>query len=316
MSYYTAWLKYYHPAAFYAATMSYSVFDKIPMYAADCKAKNIPVLKPDMNTGVPFFAPTVGAKEIRYGLATIKGVANAAMAVYQARKECGPYRDYRDIILKSCIYSISSAALEGLIKSGAADSIMSVGEHRRMYVEGLDVAIKSCRKAIKDLQGDEEMDNKTLYEKVDAVWEMPILAEFVPYSQAEQLQFERQYLGIYVSGSPVEPHVKKLNESGRETTISNISGNPSHITLAGLVHDVSIIHRKSDGAPMAKFVLEDESGVIEAIMFTKNYATYRNEISEGCVAKVSGRIDIEESFNGKEETDKKQLVVSGFCSLL
>lgn len=313
VSYYTAWLKEYHPAAFLAATMSYSGLDKITMYALDCKEKNIPVLKPDINTGIPNFAPTVGAKAIRYGIASIKGVANAANALYETRKLHGPFRDYRDLVLRACIYGISSDALTNLIQTGATDSIMGPGEHRKMFVENLSDTIKDCRKAIKNFveaQEEEKKSKAELYKEVNAFWKMPDLILVEPYEQTEVLHFEREYLGIYVSGSPVDSYVEDIKKSGRNRKIGEIEGQEGRVVLAGLVRDVTIIRRKSDGAPFAKFVLEDESGSIDVIMFTKHYNEFRNELKDGCVAKVTGRIDITESFgNGG---DIKQLVAGDY----
>lgn len=314
VSYYTAWLKEYHPAAFLAATMSYSGLDKITMYALDCKQKNIPILKPDINTGIPNFAPIVGAKAIRYGIASIKGVANAANTLYETRKTHGPFRDYRDLVLRACIYGISSDALTNLIQTGATDGIMKPGEHRKMFVESLSDAIESCRKTIKDFVAAQDKDEKKskaeIYHALNDTWVMPDLILVEPYEQTEILHFEREYLGIYVSGSPVDSCVEDIKNSGRNKKIGEIEGQEERIVLAGLVRDIAVIHRKSDGAPFAKFVLEDESGSIDAIMFTKHYNEFRNELKDGCVAKVTGRVDITESFgNGG---DIKQLVVGDF----
>ena len=319
VSYYTAWLKEYHPAAFLAATMSYSGLDKIPMYALDCKKKNIPILQPDINTGVPFFAPTVGAKEIRYGLASIMGVANAAQTLCDTRRKHGPVLDYRDLILRACIYGISSTALENLVKTGAVDSIMKPGEHRKMYVDNFKERILECRKAIKTYKNnaaseDEEIPADQVYDALSQSWEMNPLFDVEPYGQVEMLSFERKLLGIYISGSPVDPYIKDIQNSGRDKAIGEVEQEYERISLTGLVRDITVIHRKSDGAPLAKFVLEDETGSIDVVMFTKRYGMYHNDLEPNTVAKITGRVNIEEDdtddFEDVEKT--KQLVVNDY----
>ena len=319
VSYYTAWLKEYHASSYMAALMSYTELKKLALYASDCKKRGIIILRPDINTGVPNFAPTKGGENIRYGLKSIKGVSTTAQVIYDVRMKHGPCADFRDLIIRACAYNIGASTLTSLVKVGAMDDLMKNGEHRREFVDNLDPMIESCKKALKIIKKDYSTltpdESYELLSDGERRWEMPELLRVEQFSQKDILEFEHELLGMYISGSPVDPYINIIKNAGRDCTIAEIDEESPRKVVAGLVHNIQVLHKKSDGAPMAKFVLEDETGAIDVIMFTAPYAKYNSELVDGCVAKITGRISIDDSRATDGESGRTQLAVTDYLKL-
>lgn len=295
VSYYTAWLKEYHPCSFLAATMSYSSLNDIALYAADCKKRGIPILKPSLYDGVPNFAPTLDGKAIRYGLKTIKSVANAATSIYDARVKYGPIKDYREFVLRACVFGIGKDASLALILTGATDYMMTGTEHRKIYADNLAPATESCRKAMRKITAENpELTPAEVYAALNTdgeqYWNVPSLFVVEPYPQKEILDFERSYLGTYVSGNPIDPFMDLIQNSGRTQCIGETKEADQEAVIVGLVRDIAILHRKKDNAPFAKFNVEDETGVIETLLFTSRFQENRRELEEGAIVKINGVI--------------------------
>lgn len=312
LSYYTAWMKYYYPCEFMAAQMSYTPHDKVPLYSRECKRLGIRILKPDINTGVPFFAPNIGEKTIRYGLASIKGVANSAQIIYNLRVKYGTYEDMRDFVLRCLCFGISSDTMCALCISGALDCIIAGKWNRRQIAKAFGYKEDKNEKksaqlldagsaAIKALRKEEpDLTNEQVYEKLmrgEKAWQIPVLLEYDEFPKEKMLENEYAFLNLYASGNPIDPFLQTI-QSHRQNAVeigalTSESGNDA--AAVGLLHSVQIQHRKSDGAAFARFVLEDETGPIHCVVFVAAFARLRNNINEKTVVRVGGRINTDDN---------------------
>ena len=321
LSYYTAWVKYYFPSEFLAAQMSFTPHEKVPLYAQECKRLGIRILKPDINTGVPFFAPNIGEPTIRYGLASIKGVANSAQTVYELRVKYGKCETLRDFILRCLCFGISADTMCALCNSGALDSIIGGQWNRRQiakafgYREEKDEKknaqlLEAANAAIKALRKNEPaLGNEEVYEKLlsgNEEWKMPEPMAYDDYSSEKMLEIEYSLLNLYASGNPIDPYMQTIlsQRQGNHNIATTMAETDKEMSAVGLLHSVQIQHRKSDGAPFARFVVEDESGPLPCVVFTSAYARLRNNVVEKIVVRVNGKI------NEEPGTGEKKLMVS------
>lgn len=313
VSYYTAWMKYHYPCEFMSAVMSYTKNEKIPLYAAECKRLGIKIQKPDINKGVPFFAPNVGENTIRYGLEHIKGVAKSAQTIYDLRCKYGPCEDLRDFVLRCSCFGISSDTIVSLGNSGALDCLLKDGWHRRQLVKSLgyreskdepkqNTLIDACNAAIRAMRKQTpDMTEDDMYLFLKDSWQMPEMPSYTPYDNAKMLEMEYELLKLYVSGSPIDPYMDILNKEGnRSKTIGELENGDENVSLAGLVEDMTIMRRKSDGAVFAKFTLEDETGRMPCVAFVRAFSYCRPALENKAVVKCTGRAALDNNANGRE----------------
>ncbi len=160
VSYYTAFLKYYFPCEYLSAQLSYTP-EKLKMFLSDLKYAGLTLLQPDINSGVPNFAPMPGNnKQIRFGIKAHKKVflqQHKLFTICGIRKKSnpnahhlGPCKDYKDFIVRSIVYGVDMGVCTALVRAGALDCLMQDGETRRQYDEALAPACESCKKAMKD----------------------------------------------------------------------------------------------------------------------------------------------------------------------
>ena len=292
ISYYTAWLKYYYPGEFYAALLSFSPFEKFDGYKKEAEKRGIKVLLPDINDGVPFFAPHIGGKEIRYGIQSIKTVATTAVTIYENRKKWGPYQSVKDFIVRACILGIG-ADVTALAYSGALDCL---DKNRRQTNDTILAAMPACKNYIKALQkNNPDICDEDLYHRTMQDWQMADVIVEDDFSPMERLKNEYQYLGMYLSGNPVEPY-KAVIQNNRECPIADILSDDDlqeatqRVSLCGMIFGTEIGHRKSDGAAFCRCVLADDSASIDMVVFAKTYAEYRQLLQDGAVVKVYAKI--------------------------
>lgn len=321
LSYYTAWMKYYYPCEFLAAQMSFTPHDKVPLYSRECKRLGIRILKPDINTGVPFFAPNIGEKTIRYGLASIKGVANSAQTIYDLRVKFGECKTLSDFVLRCLCFGISADTMCALCNSGALDCIIEGHWNRRQIAKSFGYKeekeerknaqlLEAGNAAVKALRKTEpEITNEEVYRTLasgETAWTLPELMAYDDYPEEEKLELEYSLLNLYASGNPIDPYMQTILDSRKNsaTIATTIEDADQDVSVVGLLHSIQIQRRKSDGAPFARFVIEDESGPLACVVFTAAYARLRNHLTEKVVVRASGKIT-EDASSGE-----KKLMVS------
>ena len=304
VSYQTAWLKYYYPVEFMAALMT-SVIDnagKVSEYIQTSRRMGIKIMPPDINEGEIGFSVRDGA--IVYGLSAIKNVGRPVIeAIIEERTRGGRFTDLRSFLERMTGGELNKRAVENFIKAGALDGM---GGNRRqlmmIYAQVMDASAKSKKAAVTgqmslfDLLGEEE--------KQEFAIRMPDVAEF---PRAQLLAFEKEVLGVYVSGHPLEDYEDLLSKNVTGTSadfaLDEETGearvrDEQVVTIGGVVETVQQKWTKN-GQAMAFFNLEDLVGSVEVVVFPKDYERYGEVIREDAKLLVRGRVSGEDDKASK-----------------
>ena len=291
ISYRTAYLKANYPAEYMAALIS-SVMDtkdKVPFYVAECDSMGLEVLPPDVNSSQRDFAVVEG--KIRFGLSAVKNVGeNAVRAIIEAREEDGRFLSVWDVAERVDAQHVSSRVLESLIRAGALDT---TGDPRRGMLLVLDQAVQSGRKA----QADRHAGQTNLFEGLDDASvggggggsHPPVPAG--EFDKKELLAGERETLGIYVSSHPLTDIADQLTRKV-DVPICDLGNRKEGetVTIGGLVSSVRQTMTKK-GDPMAFVQLEDTTGVVEVVVFSKAFIASRMHLDQDKIIIVKGRVD-------------------------
>jgi len=288
VTYQTAYLKANFPAPYMAALLT-SVkdnTDKVAVYVEECRRMQIMVLPPDVNESRESF--TVVDNKIRFGLAAIKNVGLGAVeAIIEARDREGPFTCFADFCRRLDTRVINRRVLENLIKAGALDSL---GHHRAQLMAAIDSGLalaqqsqkerKNGQLSLLDFWGDAAEETLTL--------SMP---EVKPYPRGELLALEKEALGLYISGHPLEEYRQALVErtSAAVTDLPELEAE-STVTLGGMLTMVKKIATRR-GEPMAFGTLEDLTGGVEVVFFPRIYQQYAALIVPDRVLLLRGRVN-------------------------
>lgn len=292
ISYQTAWLKANHPVEFIAAllTVEHQDSDKVAEYINDAKKMEVVVFPPDIHrSGADF---RVVGEKIYFGLLAIKNLGeNAVFKILEEREHRGPFRSLADFCCRVDKRLVNSRALEHLIQAGAFDLFGERGQLLASLEEAMEYAAK------KHVMAGNGMDS--LFGMAEMAPE-PKLKEGVPQSTLEKLKFEKEALGLYISGHPLEQY-----EGVREAAscpISNLESwfesqpkgqGRTKAVLSGMVSGIQKKPTKSGGM-MARFLLADETGSIELVAFGKGYERIQEKLQEDIPALVICEIDAQE----------------------
>lgn len=291
ISYRTAYLKANYPAEYMAALIS-SVMDtkdKVPFYVAECESMGLEVLPPDVNSSQRDFAVVEG--KIRFGLSAVKNVGeNAVRAIIEARETDGRFISIWDVAERVDAQHVSSRVLESLIRAGALDS---TGDPRRGMLLVLDQAVQSGRKA----QADRHAGQTNLFEGLaDASVgdggggsHPPVPAG--EFEKKELLAGERETLGLFVSSHPLSDIADQLRRKV-DVPIRELGNRKEGetVTIGGLISSVRQTMTKK-GDPMAFVQLEDTTGVVEVVVFSKAFTAARPLLEQDRIVIVNGRVD-------------------------
>ncbi|MBQ0028412.1 MAG: DNA polymerase III subunit alpha [Lachnospiraceae bacterium] len=304
VAYQTAWLKYYYPVEFMAALMT-SVIDntaKVSEYIMTCRAMNISLLPPDVNEGEAGFAVSGGS--IRYALTAIKGVGrNIIDSIVKEREFRGPYTSLEDFVKRNAENELNKRVVENFIKAGAFDSF---GGTRKQYMS---IYVSVMDHIMGDLKNN-MAGQMTLFDIVDEDQKADFdikLPDVGEYQKELKLAFEKEVLGIYVSGHPLEEYEQlwKKNITNmtsdlfyNEETGSMKAQDGITATLGGIIADKSVKYTKNNQA-MAFVQLEDLAGTVECIVFPKVYQRCAQDIEIDSKVFIKGRIDAGDEQDGK-----------------
>lgn len=265
IAYQTAWLKTKYPVEFMASLLS-SIMDnpdKVPLYMEECKALGIKILPPDVNQSVVDFSVKDG--QIRFGLAAVKNVGrNAIYAIIEAR-EAGEFRSIQDFCERVDLHLINKRMIESLIKCGAFDSM---GLNRRQLMS----VVERCMDAGHRLQADRDLGQVSLFDMVSEEFEPTITVEDMPeFPIGELLSMEREILGFYISGHPMEDYRSRIDKyiSHHIVELEHLNDGES-VVIAGIVAKVktTVTKRKE---MMATVTIEDTTGSAIVMVFPKIY---------------------------------------------
>ena len=296
LSYQTAYLKAYFTAAYMTSLLCYSPLDKIPLYIRNAKESGVITYNPDINKSDVNF--TLDGNNILFGLGNIKSVKTGALAIIEERNEHGTFKSFKDLIIRACISGIKKSVINCLILSGAMDSLC---RNRKVYSEVLEDFYESCKGVIKKLKSKEDnLPFNQLYTKVCETWVAPIVPSGQNFTKEIALEYEKEYLGYYASGHPLDDK-EKLLAANSNTKIAAIDDSTDDCIICGRVTNKVILRRRSDGKEMCKFTLEDLTGEVECICFTREYDKYRGFIEDGSIISVMGKAEVETEINSDEE---------------
>ena len=310
VSYQTAWLKYYFPVEYMAALMT-SVIDnpsKVSEYIYACRQMNIKILPPDINKGEANFS--VDGGDIRYGLAAIKSIGRPVIkAIVEDREELGLFQNLEDFITRLSAKNIlNKRTIENLIKAGALDTLGGTRKQfMSIYVQIVDHVTQEKKNSM--------VGQMTLFDLVseDQKEEFQIrMPDVGEYSKETLLAFEKEVLGIYVSGHPLEAYEEKWKKSISATTADfQLDEETGHTKvhdgakeiIGGMITEKTIKHTKTNQM-MAFITVEDLLGTVEVVVFPRDYEKNRDYLEVDSKVFVRGRVSEEDDKPSKMICEK------------
>ena len=304
VTYETAYLKAHYPVEFMASVLSHEMddSDKTLKNLSECRKQKIEVLPPDVNlSGVDFL---VTDNKIRYSLSAIKGVGEkAAQATVDERNANGPFKDFEDYVTRVDLHAVNRRVIENFIKCGAFDFC---GLTRREMFERIEDALKIGQNLQKDKDSDqmglfgEEIMTVSIPKKHTNATEWPI---------NQKLNFEREALGFYISGHPLEKHQKVLATLGVcNTEQIKEKEDQSTASLGGVITTLKLKNTKK-GDRYASFKIEDWLGSIEAVAWPSVYNSVAEILNREEPIVATGRIDISDEGHCTLVVDKMESLI-------
>lgn len=305
VSYQTAYLKYYYPVEFMAALMT-SVIEnpsKVAEYIYTCRQMDIRILPPDINRGVADFSVDEG--NIRYGLAAIKSVGKPVIeAIAADRKEFGPFKNLEDFISRMSVKdSLNKRVIENFIKAGALDGLGGTRKQfMSIYVQIVDHVNQEKKYAM--------TGQMTLFDLVDDEQKSEFeikLPDVGEYTKENLLAFEKEVLGIYISGHPLEEEEEKWRRSISATTADfqpdEETGTPkvrdgAKEIIGGMITDKTVKNTRNNQM-MAFLTLEDLLGTVEVVVFPRDYEKNRPLLEVDNKVFIRGRVSEEDEKASK-----------------
>ena len=300
VAYQTAYLKTYYPTEFFAALLNsfITTLNKISLYINECKRLNIKIIRPDINKSFSRF--TVDGDNIVFGLAAIKNVGEVAIeSITKEREENGSYKDFIDFCKRISGSDVNKKCIESMIKAGAFDSL---GTNRATLLASFENVLDTINADMKrSLSGQvnmfdmasESVKDETLYS----------LIEVPEMEKRELLAQEKDMLGLYISGHPLDSLVREIesfsniksieisNEDEEVETSSLVDGQA--IKFIGVINSIKVKITKNNDV-MAFVNIEDLYGEFPVIAFPKTYAQYKAVLYQDNIVKVEGRINLRE----------------------
>ncbi len=303
IAYQTAYLKANYPVEYMAALMTvyYSNSDKVALYIDDCKRMDIELLPPDINESETHFTP-VGENRIRFGLAAVKNVGIGAIeSIVRARQE-KPYISMRDFSSRVDLRSCNRKVLESLVKCGAFDSL---GGHRAQYLNILEDVLAQGQSVQRERENGQISMFSLMEDSVQEEFLTDKLNDIEPFSDKERLSLEKEMLGLYISGHPLESYRLILENIPNLTPCAELAtaGDNRSVKVGGIIVAVRNFYTKKN-KQMAFVKLEDLTGSVELVVFPDIFESHSGYLQEDSLLLVEGRTDL------KEEEDVKILAES------
>ena len=314
VSYRTAYLKAYYPAEFMAAMLNSFLgnLDKVPGYIEECKRLSIEILKPDINKSDTKF--TVDGNKIRFGLGSIKNVGTAAVDEIVAEREKNvPFQNFSDFAERIQNTQVNKKCIESMIKAGAFDDL---GQTRKTLIASFEEIIDAINNSSKkSFEGQVSMFDLGGTGQTDEMQEMKYTYVVLPeYTQKELLSMEKEMLGLYVSGHPLENlreqiemqtninsfQMRQLEQNSEEENMEKVTEfqDGQTVKYAGIITSVKKKYTKSNKL-MAFVTIEDLYGAAEIIIFESCYENCKDILVNENVVLVEGRLSLREDEETK-----------------
>ena len=296
LAYQTAYLKANYPWHFMAAllTIEAANTDKLAMYLGECRELGIPILPPDINSSELAF--TVVKEGVRFGLAAVKNVGEGAiLSLLAVRREFTRIDSLYTLCEHADLRLVNKRVLESLTKAGAFDSLgcdahRTVRVRRACLFAAIDKAIENGGRH----QRDRDKGQSQLFGAAadDGVGQNGSLPDAPPWTEAQQLAYEKEALGLYMSGHPLERHAEELKLFGARR-LGDLAASEADVWVAGIVGGLRPLKTKK-GDRMAVFMLEDIAGSLEVVAFPETFARHAALIEADAMLLVRGKFEKDE----------------------
>jgi DNA polymerase-3 subunit alpha len=320
VAYQTAWLKTHYPAQFMAATMSSDMdkTDKVVTFIDECRAMDLQLLPPDINRGR--FQFSVGDEgSIIYGLGAIKGLGEGPVqSIIESREQGGAFTDLFDFCARVDGRKVNKRALEALVRSGALDRIGPRGEcgySRAVMLASLDEAIKKAEQEARNASSGMTDLFAVSGAEDSSVNGYAKYLQIRPLTVRERLIGEKETLGLYLTGHPIDEYVDELKLM-LPNRIADLRPNKEKTTVYGMVVGMRVMKNKR-GENFAFLTLDDKSGRIELSVWAEKFTAYRDILVKDALLVVQGEVS-EDSFTGglKIVAESIQSIYEARCSNL
>ena len=296
LAYQTAYLKANYPWHFMAAllTIESQDTDKLAMYLGECRSWGVPILPPDVNASGVIF--TVTPQGVRFGLAAIKNVGEAAIAsILNVRASSGPIRSIYALCEEIDLRLVNKRVLESLVKAGAFDSLaqevgsLPSGTLRARLLASIDRAIEHGSRRQRDRdQGQSQLFGGA---EAGAIGTIP-LPDTPPWAEGQRLTYEKEALGLYLSGHPIDRFADELKACGART-MAELVRSEAEVTVGGIISAHRPLKTRRGGR-MAVLTLEDRSGAVEVVVFPDTYGRCEGLIETDRMVLVRGKLEKDE----------------------
>ncbi|MBA2433801.1 MAG: DNA polymerase III subunit alpha, partial [Chthoniobacterales bacterium] len=315
ISYQTAYLKAHYPVEFMSGLLSNEInnTDKISIFVGECKRMRVPILPPDMNRSSLKFTPEAAvvaggadpgrsdapaapapagvaapgySNAIRYGLAAIKNVGGGAMAAAIAERERGgDFTSLEDFCSRVDSRIANRKIIESLVKAGAFDFL---GRDRAELFACIEETLASAATAHRD----RAVGQVSLFGDLPPAAITPRNRDYAQWSEREKLSYEKELLGFYVTGHPLDPYAH-LFASGKYQTITSLGelDDRATFTIAGAIAQVDRKFTKKEGKPFGVVFVEDLTGVVEVVLWNETYVPVASLLEPGKVIAIRGTVD-------------------------
>ncbi|HEX7338264.1 MAG TPA: DNA polymerase III subunit alpha [Gemmatimonadales bacterium] len=301
LSYQTAWLKAHYPAEFMAALLSSEIgnTDKVVQYINEARELGLEILPPDVNeSGFKF--TVIGERRIRFGLGAVRNVGEGAIASIIAGRQEGAYVSLAELVERIDLRLCNKRVLESLIAAGACDSL---GVHRKQLIEALESAFAEAQLLQQEREAGQgslfgdggnggtgrtgAMD-RTATSASAATSVSSAFSDIPPWTEAERLAKEKEVLGFFISGHPLERYREEVELFGTRTTATLSAWGEHQVSVAAVITGVKRQISKKTGREYARLVVEDFHGTAEAIVFPDAWAKLNGVILPDSALLLTG----------------------------
>ena len=295
IAYQTAWLKTFHAAEFMSAnlTSEMSTLDRVVTLINECKKLKIEVRSPDVNVSYKQFSP-IDKSTISYGLNAIKNVGEKALEnIIENREEEGPFKSIFDFCSRIDQQKVNKRVLESLIKSGAMDSLYG---SRAQNFDAIDAAINYGQQ-LQNSGDKNQVDLFSVGDNQSSLIKTPELKYVEDWDEKTSLSFEKEVLGMYVSGHPLLEHADEIEEFTSVDFSDDLMLKKDEIvTVGGMVTKITKKYDRRNRA-MAFFEMDCFGGTVEVIAFSDCFEKYENLIEEDAVIFINGKMADDTNFS-------------------
>lgn len=303
VSYQTAWLKAHYPAEFMAAVLSSDMdhTEKVVTFLEECRLMKLVLLPPDINHSEYKFTVDDATGSIRYGLGAIKGLGAGAIDMLIEQRQEQAFSDLFDLCHRADLQKINRRSLDALIFSGSLDGF---GVNRASLLANTEAALQAAdQKSLAHVSGQQDFFG------LEMISQSSQLVYHDDWPKLKRLQAEKEVLGFYLSGHPLENYTNELSHF-ITTSLSELTAKAGHyISIAGWVLTIRSLWTKR-GDRMAVLNLEDASGRLEVTLFSDTYAKYREKLSKDKLLIIEGEIQRDEYTGNTRILGKKILDIA------